>query len=233
MNAFCFRNAQIPFASDRISPLGMVATGNELLAVSDRDRVLRAMADCCAERGYRETTVTDVVERAGVDADEFYALFPGKEDCAIAAINRLVSETVSRVSIAEPRGVGASPEQRRAEMQAIVELIRALPNFARLVLIDARQAGTPRMTEAYRSATNVLALMMERAMSGSGKNGAAARAALGAAEALVRRELVAGRAADLPQLRPQFLYASLVPFVGQEEALRQARLGSGRTGEEG
>lgn len=52
------------------------------------------------------------------------------------------------------------------------------------------------------------------------------RAALGGAEALIKAEIAAGRIAELPELLPDVLYACLVPFLGQEEALRQAELAS-------
>lgn len=212
--------------------MGVASSGADILQRSDRDRVLEAMADCCAELGYRATSVEEVLARSDVERSRFEALFADKEDCALAAINRLVSETISRVSIA---GIGSSPEQRRTEMAAIVDLMVVMPGFARLVLIEARQGGTEAMHNAYRSATHVLALMMERAMGGpdDGARVRRARAALGGAEAVVRRELAAGRSAELPTLIGNFIYAALVPFVGQREALRQARLASGNAVKEG
>jgi hypothetical protein len=49
----------------------------------------------------------------------------------------------------------------------------------------------------------------------------AVRAALGGAEAVVRREIATGRAARLPRLIPDLLYSVLVPVLGRSEALRQ------------
>lgn len=208
--------------------MGIATIGTSVLETSDRDRVLRAMAECCAERGYAETRVEEVIARAGVGRERFATLFGGKEDCAVAAINRLVSEALARVSIAGAGAPGASVEQRRAEARAIVELLAAMPAFARLVLVDARQGATPRMRAAHRSALGILALMLARACGREdGEAERSARAALGGVEALVRRELVAGRAEDLPALTGDLIYAALAPFVGPREALRQARLAAG------
>ena len=52
----------------------------------------------------------------------------------------------------------------------------------------------------------------------------AARGAVGGAEAIIRRELVAGRADRLPDLLPDIVYGALVPFMDQEEALRYTGL---------
>jgi AcrR family transcriptional regulator len=190
------------------------------------------MADCCAEAGYAETTVERVLERAGVDLESFESLFAGKEACALAALNKIVSETLARISMvgpAEEDTVG----RRRFEGRAILELMAARSSFAKLGLIESRQCGTGRMHDSYESAARVLALMLERMASAADPPGTTARAALGGAEAVIRRELAADRAAGLPQLLPDFVYAVLVPFVGQGEALRQAKLAARGAAEEG
>lgn len=212
-------------------PLGVKSTGSDVLSVSDRDRILEAMAACCAERGYAETRVAEVLERASVDSEQFEAHFAGKEDCALAALNKMVSETLARISMADP-GTGDVVERRRFEVKAILDLMATQPEFAWLGYVEARQGGTPQMHDAYESAAQVLALMMERAGGAAETHGVAARAALGGAEAVLRRELSAGRAARLPRLLPDFVYAVLVPFVGQREALRHARQAAGMAAEE-
>jgi AcrR family transcriptional regulator len=211
--------------------LGVVATGIDVLSVSDRDRILQAMADCCAEVGYRETTVEAVMERADVSQESFASHFVGKEDCALAALNRVVSETLARISMAHADVEGAV-EQRKYDVSAILELLAARPSFAQLAAIDARQGGTRRMHDSYESAAAVLALMVERTAETGWRPSMAARAALGGAEALVRREIASGRAWRLPQLLPDFVYAALVPWVGQREALRQAKLAARMVAEE-
>ena len=211
--------------------LGVVATGTDVLAVSDRDRILQAMADCCAESGYAETTVAAVLDRADVSCDSFEAHFAGKEDCALAALNKVVSETLARVSMAHADVEGAV-EQRKFDIRAILDLLAAQPSFARLAAIEARQGGTARMHDSYESAAAVLALMAERTADGGWRPSVAARAALGGAEALLRRELAKGRAGRLSQLLPDFVYAALVPWVGQREALRQAKLAARVAAEE-
>lgn len=212
--------------------LGAVATGTDVLSVSDRDRILEAMADCCAESGYAETTVAAVLDRAAVGSDSFEAHFAGKEDCALAALNKVVSETLAQISMAHANVEGAV-EQRRFDVRAILELLAVRPSFARLAAIDARQGGTVRMHDSYESAAAVLALMVERTAETGWRPSVAARAALGGAEALLRRELAGGRAGRLPQLLPDFVYAALIPWVGQREALRQAKLAAKMVAEEG
>lgn len=211
--------------------MGTLATGNDVLTVPDRERILQAMAGCCAERGYPETSVEAVLERAGVSRESFEGHFAGKEDCALAALNKILSEALAQISMTSSEAEDAV-ERRKYEGRAVLELIAARPSFATLGLIESRQGGTTRMHGAYESAVRVLALMMER-LEGAEGSAATARAALGGAEAVIRRELAADRAARLPQLLPDFVYAVLVPFVGQGEALRQAKLAARVAAEEG
>lgn len=190
------------------------------------------MADCCSEAGYGETTVEEVLKRADVDDQDFASHFAGKEDCALAALNKIVSETLARISMAKSNTEEAAGG-RKFEGKAVLELIEARPSFAKLALVESRQGGTTRMHDAYESASRVMALMLERIGSGGERPSTAARAALGGAEAVIRRELVAGRAVQVSRFLPDFVYAVLVPFVGQGEALRQAKLAARLTVEEG
>jgi AcrR family transcriptional regulator len=180
------------------------------------------MTSCCAESGYAATTIEAVAERAGLDRLSFERHFEGKEDCALAALNQIVSETLAAVATAGPGD--EETERHLLQIRAILELMEARPGIARLGYIEARQGSTERMRETYESGARVLALMMERAGGGGeGTPAQTARAALGGAEAVVRRTLCARGDGDLSRHLPDFVYAALVPFVGQREALRQSR----------
>jgi AcrR family transcriptional regulator len=213
--------------------LGVTSTGPDLLSASNRDLILQAFADCCAARGYEETTVEEVLGRAGVGRESFDSHFASKEDCAVAALNKVISESLA--TIATLSAPAPAVERRRFEVAALLELMAQRPALARLGFIDARQAGGRQMHNAYASATRVLGLMLERARdpaTAAPAPSTAARAALGGIEAIVRREVAAGRAEELPRLAPDFVYAALVPFVGQREALRQAKLAAKPVAEE-
>ena len=203
------------------------APGIDQLAPSDRDRILEAMIECCAEKGYAETTIEEVVQRADVSISDFDAIFTGKEDCAVAALNRIASDILTTLSTSG----SSEPSELKGELSAMhsmIELMAARPSHVNFGYIQARQGGTARMHDAYESGARVLTVMIERlrnlAPAGAATPTTATRAALGGAEAVLRRELSAGQAERLPSLLPDFAYNVLVPFVGQEEALRQSRL---------
>jgi hypothetical protein len=186
------------------------------------------MAELCSERGYRETTFEAVLERAAVDPDSFAAMAAeGKEKCFLAAMNAILGEVVG--------AVGAAYSADRSEfdsgiagVRAILELMAANPSYADIGYIAGPRTGPEQAKQVHETGLKVLVVMMDR-LREYGETEAqppdAARAALGGAEALIRREIVAGRLGQLPRHLPDIVYAATVPFLGQEEALRLARRG--------
>lgn len=205
----------------------MTQTAIETLYSSSRERILLALTELMAEQGYSETTVADVVERAEVDEEVFHSLFGDKASCAVAAENAILSEVVAAVS--------SSYQADRPELdsvllgvKAILELMARKPSYAFFGYVGARQMSPPPVFEIYDTGQKVLVAMLERGWEYSQleiQPGRAALGALGGAEAIIRREVIAGRAEGLPRLLPDLTYAATVPFLGQEEALRLAQRG--------
>lgn len=104
----------------------------------------------------------------------------------------------------------------------------ARPSFAILAQIEGRQAMGSEAYELYTSGIRVLAAMLDRlqanALGGVARPPSAIRGAIGGAEALIRRELLAGRPERLPELLPDIIYGMLAPYLDQQEALRYAGL---------
>lgn len=204
------------------------------LGDSDRDRILLATAELCAERGYHPLEIEEIAARAGVSSERFRELFEDKEAAARTAIDAILAAVI------EVTAKLYSPDRSEAEsylagIGAILELMAASPAFAYISYIAARQMMSPQLKEGLESGSRMLAAMLERLWdysSGDTQPPRAARAALGGAEAVVRREVALGRTADLPRLVPDFIYAATVPFLGQEEALRLARATGSRLTEE-
>ena len=187
---------------------------------------MRAMAELCAERGYRETTVDAVVERAGIERESFESMFEdGRDGCLLAAENAILGEVMSVV--AESYSADRSEwDSGIAGIRAILELMAANPSYANTGYIVVRQGGPRQAKDAYEAGITLVVAMIDRLRDygdGTIQPSSAARAALGGSEALIRREIASGRAAELPRHLPDLVYGATVPFLGQEEALRLAR----------
>ena len=66
-------------------PRGRHGLSPETVAESQRGRILTAMVEVTAKRGYADCRIADVIAYAGVSRKTFYELFSDKEDCFLAA----------------------------------------------------------------------------------------------------------------------------------------------------
>jgi AcrR family transcriptional regulator len=196
-----------------------------LVAHSQRERILNSMAASCAKKGYGATTIADVCERAGVSRATFYELFKDKEDCFHAAMELSLAEAMGRiVAVYSPDKPWATMVRDAAA--TFLDLLASRPGFARMALVEAPSSGE-RAFELYASGKRVLQSLLERGRDDPVEEQAipstAGRAALAAAESLIVGQILAGNTARLPELLPDVVYITTVPYLGQEEALRQSR----------
>lgn len=196
-----------------------------LKAPSDRERILAAMATSCAANGYADASVEDVLRRTGLDRAAFERHFADKEDCALEAVDEMLTETTRAVTAAIKPDLADWQRLIRAT-HAVLELLAARPSYARLAYVEARHAMPAAAYERYAAIIRVMAALLERARGYATRNtpSLATRAAIGGAALLIRRELIAGRADRLPELLPDIIYGTVVPFLPQQEALRYSDL---------
>jgi AcrR family transcriptional regulator len=196
-----------------------------LIAHSQRERILKAIARSCAERGYGATTIADICEAAGVSRATFYELFKDKEDCFHATMELALADAMGQIiAVYSPDKPWAA--MVRDAVAAFLELLARRPEFARMALIDAPSSGE-RAFELYASGKRVLQSLLDRGRDDPIEEEAipssAGRAALAAAESLIVGQILAGNTERLPELLPDIVYIATVPYLGQEEALRQSR----------
>jgi len=205
-------------------PAGREDLAEPLIARSQRERLLIAMADSCASKGYGATTIADICDPAGVSRATFYELFKDKEDCFHAAMELSLADAMGRIVAAY------SPDKPWATMvrdaaAGFLDLLASRPAFARMALVEAPSSGE-RAFELYASGKRVLQSLLDRGrddpMEEAATPSSAGRAALAAAESLIVGQILAGNTARLSELLPDVVYITTVPYLGQEEALRQA-----------
>jgi AcrR family transcriptional regulator len=206
-------------------PAGREALLEPPVAHSQRERLLVAMAKSAADKGYGATTIADICAAAGVSRATFYELFKDKEDCFHAAME---------LSLADAMGIivaAYSPDKPWASMvrdatAGFLELLASRPTFARMALIEAPASGG-RSFELYASGKRVLQSLLERGRDDPVEEEAipssVSRAALSAAESLIVGQILSGNTSRLQELLPDIIYITTVPYLGQEEALRQSR----------
>lgn len=206
-------------------PSGRDDLPEPLVAQSQRERILMAMAKACAAKGYGATTVADVVEIAGVSRATFYELFKDKNDCLEATMELSLADAMGRiVEVYSPEKPWA--ESVRDAATTFLDLLARRPHFARMALIEAPAIGG-RAFELYASGKRVLQILLDSGRAGSleedGIPSSAGPGAIAAAESLVVGQILAGNTRRLRDLVPDLIYVLTIPYMGQEEALRLSR----------
>jgi AcrR family transcriptional regulator len=91
-----------------------------------RDRLLDGLAASIGERGYRDTTVADIVRHAHTSKRTFYEQFASKEDCLIELLRRNNEDLIANIQAAVDPEAGWR-EQIRQATDAYVGHIESRP----------------------------------------------------------------------------------------------------------
>lgn len=205
-------------------PRGRHRLPAEVVARSQRERLLDAAFHVVAEKGYVATTVADLTKEAGISRTTFYEMFDDKEACFLAAYDSAVDVLVRRISVAF-EAQERWPERVRAALEALLESLAVEPRIARLALIDVGSAG-PAAQRRYRAALHRMTPFFDEgrdfAPDGRRLPANTSRMAIGAVTGLVSDEIEAGRTGDLPERLPEILFAALVPYLGPAAAAEEA-----------
>jgi AcrR family transcriptional regulator len=103
---------------------------------AQRAKLVEAMVQVVAEKGYEPATVADVVKAARVSRGTFYELFESKEACFAAAC-RLGTEVLEERVRAAVSGIEDWREQLRLGIRAYLTTLDAEPRFARVYLLES------------------------------------------------------------------------------------------------
>src|SRR3954470_21567197 len=123
-------------------PKGRHGLSREFIASNQRERLLDAIANVVAEKGYAGTRVADITEYAGVSRKTFYELFSDKEDCFLAAYDAITALLMERMQQALASAEGSWEQQVRALVDAFLGFLAAEPAFARMCIVEVLGSGT-------------------------------------------------------------------------------------------
>jgi AcrR family transcriptional regulator len=130
-------------------PRGPHNLARDDVLASQRVRMLEAMAETVAAKGYAGTTVGDVVSGAGVSRKTFYEHFRDKDECFLAAFDSGVDALLEAIAAAKPE----EPTRMslvRARVRAYLGTLAARPAFARTFLIEVFAAGPEALERRQR-----------------------------------------------------------------------------------
>jgi AcrR family transcriptional regulator len=205
---------------DEQLPRGRHGLPREAVTESQRRRILQAMIEVVAERGYPETRVVDVIGVAGVSRKTFYELFASKEDCFLATYDALVDKLLGDTA----RGFESKPgapwaERVAAGLGALLEHLAEHPDEARFAIVEVLAAGPKALTRrdaALRQFTGFI---------DAGRDetpvelpGITSLSVAGGVNELLYSEILHGASANLPSRLPDLMFWITLPFLGPEGA---------------
>ncbi len=208
-----------------VLPRGRHAAPRPVVREAQRTRMLAAMVQAVAEKGYARVAVADVVERAGVSRKTFYEQFANKDDCFLAAYDATVDELLATIDDALDALAPDWLAAHRAAVQAYLEELAASPDFAKAFLIEVLGAG-PEALKRRAAVQSRFAAQLEAVHRRARQDipeipqvpPYTFRAAVGAVTELVTAQVLEHGAETLPDLAGAVLDVQLALLVGRQVA---------------
>jgi len=170
-----------------------------------RQRLLAATVQIAAERGYGQTTISDVVKEAGVPRPTFYEYFADKDHLfqatVFGVIARLLAYTREATAQAPPSRAAA------AGIEAQIAFAKSEPAMARLLMSETLAAGGQLLTVRDRALVEIARLIKpaeEHAGAATALPDVSAETMLGAVHRVLASRLLRGERGE-PTLAEELL----------------------------
>jgi AcrR family transcriptional regulator len=130
----------------------------ELVERNQRERLIAAMAESCAERGYTASSVADVAKRAGVSTASFYRQFKDKRECMLVSFEELFGRLLEGIRQA-CSGEEEPIARARAAAGAVSQLLATDRPTARLLSLEILAVGGEGVRAQHEAIVRMAALL--------------------------------------------------------------------------
>ncbi|MGH2911901.1 MAG: TetR/AcrR family transcriptional regulator [Solirubrobacteraceae bacterium] len=196
-------------------PRGEGNVSRSFVVHNQRERILDALANLSATKGYGATTIPEIVREAAVSVQAFYEHFSGKDDAFLVAYeigHRKALAIVERAYESQEDW----PQAVHVGIAALLEFLASEPSYAHLALIDALTASPKAATVAYEG-MNGYAGMLEPGLELAGTEHPAAPVAVEATTCTLLElcfvYVADERTRELPTLIDLACNLALRPFI--------------------
>lgn len=206
-------------------PAGRHGLPRKFIEQHQRERIITALVDTVARRGYNQTPVADVTKAAEVSRRTFYEHFSDKEQCFLAAYD-LIDDHLLRSVSAAAEVFEEWPQKVRAALATLLHFLSGEPELARFYAFEPTGAGGRIAARHQRSRRELMAVLKLGRPERPGKHPlpeVTEETLMAGIFSLIVREIIAGRTEQLDSLLPDLVELALVPYLGPEEATLLAR----------
>jgi AcrR family transcriptional regulator len=182
-----------------------------------RERILDAVIELMAGKGYQALTITDIAQAAATSLTTFYAHFEGKDEAVVAALRRSANRTLEVIAPAYQQA-DDWPNAIAASLYAFFAYLQLEHPFAQFGGVDIH-SGSPLVVEVRdQLLTAAQAFLAEGHRQHHEVNPIAGEAIGASVDALLFDQIRLKGAERVYELAPMAAYITLVPFVGVDEA---------------
>lgn len=195
--------------------------------VVQRARIVQAMMDVVAERGFAGTTVKLLTTRAGVSSRTFYECFDGLEDCfsevldlGLARACELIAEAFAQENDWQ-NGV-------RAALASILAFFDSEPGLARVWFVETMAAGLRTLERRERNLERLRAMIVDywSQTSPVRPEQLAVAGVMASLLGLIHSHLVSKEPAPLIELLGPMMGLITAPYLDRAEAAREIQRGA-------
>lgn len=203
-------------------PSGIRSLPSDLVSAVQRERILAGMLRATAELGYRELSVQDALDRAGVSRPTFYEHFENKEGCFLAAFDAAAARLRNRLNVCALASSGGWRERVRLAMESLLCFVADERDAALTLIVDSRAAcpaALGRRDELLDHFTECLDTLVRT--DGSvypAPSAITAAGIVGGIDALLYSRLNEEDTDNLESLLPSLMYFAVLPYEGHEAA---------------
>jgi AcrR family transcriptional regulator len=123
-------------------PRGRHKLTSEQVSDAQSERMLAAVTELLAARGYRGFGVGEIVSRAGVSLEAFYKCFTGKDACIFAGYDRFIDVLLRRMAAVDARQ-DDRPTRTAALLDAYLGTLQQDLVVARAYQVEIDALGAP------------------------------------------------------------------------------------------
>ena len=199
---------------------GRQALPREFIAQHQRARIVAALAQETAEKGYRAVTVAHIVKRAGIARNTFYENFGSKEECFLAAQEFAMTAALERV-VAAAGEIEEWPWRVHAGLTAFLIYVGEEPALARTCMVEALSAGDASVKyyeESQQAFVSLFKLGRDVSPRGAELPETLEEALIGGVFWIIYQRLTGREPSRITELLPELIEFILTPYLGAEKA---------------
>ena len=206
-----------------ILPRGRHQLDPAVVKESQVARMIDAMTALCAEDGFANVSVADVLKRSGVSRKTFYEHFSNKEECLLAAYDAGVAVLGARIAAAVNEAEREGRSVLRETVSAYIDALADSPEFAKLFSVEMLAGGPiarKRRDEGFEMFIVLYRSLTEQAADEGVEEPSEDQivAAIGAVAELIRRTVSTQGAEALPAIKPLAIDLTWTLLFGLSEA---------------